>query len=101
MCNALAMTPSLKLSLLYNLQKGSDVVYGLRQAYGSRLTAYGLRFTAYGVRLTAYGLRPTAYSLRLAAYGLQLTAYGLIQTIAFGLLLYLTSNELHLMTLTL
>ena len=87
MCNALAMTPFLKLSLLYNLQKGSDVVYGLCQAYGSRLTAYGLRFTAYGVRLTAYGLRPTAYSLRLAAYGLQITACGL-RTTAYGLRSY-------------
>ena len=44
-----------------------------------------------GLRLTAYISRPTVYGLRLTAYGLRLTAY--------GSLLYLTSSELHLMTL--
>ena len=68
MCNALVMTPFLKLSILYNLQTRSGAVYGLR------LTAYGLLPTAYGLLLTAYGLRLTAYGLRLTAYGLRLTA---------------------------
>ena len=67
MCNALVMTPFLKLSILYNLQTRSGAVYGLR------LTAHGLRLTAL-VRPTAHGLRLTAYGLRLTAYGLRLTA---------------------------
>ena len=84
MCNALAMTPFLKLLLLYSIICKRDQMW----------------FTAY-VRLTAQGSRPTAYGLQPTVYGSLPTVYGLIQTIAFGLLLYLTSNELHLMTLTL
>ncbi len=78
MCNALVMTPFLKLSLLYNLQKGSDVVYvHVRPTLGLRLKSHGLRLTAYSLRPTACGLWLTAYGLRLADYGLQFTAYGL------------------------
>jgi len=64
MCNALAMTPFLKLLLLYFIICKRDQMW----------------FTAY-VRLTAH--------------------YGITQITAYGLLLYLTSSELHLMTLTL
>lgn len=80
MCNALAMTPFLKLLLLYFIICKRDqmwfTAYVRLTAHGSRLTVYSLLPTACGLWLTAYVLRLTDYILRLTVlYRLSLTAY--------------------------
>jgi len=71
MCNALAMTPFLKLLLLYSIICKSDQMW---------FTAY-VRLTAHGLRLTVYSLLPTACGLWLTAYVLRITDYILRLTV--------------------